>query len=85
MKNFPRRHNLYKKDDIWLFGLKYMLDVPHHKIVATGEAIQDKYGGPEGVLPMLVTRVDPDIEKYCSGLYGDVECIISWDLGSRRR
>ena len=77
MKNFPRKHNLYKKDDIWLFGLKYMLDVPHHKIVATGEAIQDKYGGPEGVLPMLVTRVDPDIEKYCSGLYGDVECIVS--------
>ena len=64
MKNFRRKHNLYKKDDIWLFGLKYMLDVPHHKIVATGEAIQDKYGGPEGLLSMLMTRVDPDIENY---------------------
>jgi Protein of unknown function (DUF4238) len=64
MKNFRRKHNLYKKDDIWLFGLKYMLDVPHHKIVATGEAIQDKYGGPQGLLSMLMTRVDPDIENY---------------------
>ena len=64
MKNFRRKHNLYKKDDIWLFGLKYMLDVPHHEIVATGQAIQDKYGGPEGILSMLMTRVDPDIENY---------------------
>lgn len=64
MKNFRRKHNLYKKDDIWLFGLKYVLDVPHHKIVATGEAIQEKYGGPEGMLSMLMTRVDPDIENY---------------------
>ena len=64
LKNFRRKHNLYKKDDVWLFGLKYVLDVPHHKIVATGEAIQDKYGGPEGMLSMLMTRVDPDIEDY---------------------
>ena len=64
IKNFRRKHNLYKKDDIWLFGLKYMLEVPHHKIIATGEAIQDKYGGPEGMLSMLMTRVDPDIEDY---------------------
>jgi hypothetical protein len=64
MKNFRRKHNLYKKNDFWLFGLKYMLDVPHHKIVGTGEAIQDQYGGPEGMLLMLMTRVDPDIEDY---------------------
>ena len=64
MKNFRRKHNLYKKDDFWLFGLKYILDVPHHKIVATGEAIQDRYGGPKGILSMLMTRVDPDIEDY---------------------
>lgn len=64
MKNFRRKHNLYKKDDIWLFGLKYMLEVPHHKIIATGEAIQDKYGGPEGMQSMMMTRVDPDIENY---------------------
>ena len=64
MKNFRRKHNLYKKDDFWLFGLKYVLDVPHHKIVATGEAIQDRYGGPEGMLSMLMTRIDPDIEDY---------------------
>ncbi|KIM47161.1 hypothetical protein M413DRAFT_422925 [Hebeloma cylindrosporum] len=63
-KNFRRKHNLYKEDDIWLFGLKYMLEVPHHKIVATGEAIQNKYGGPQGMVTMLMTRVDPDIEDY---------------------
>jgi hypothetical protein len=64
LKNFRQKHNLHKKDDFWLFGLKYVLDVPHHKIVATGEAIEAKYGGPEGMLSMLMTRVDPDIENY---------------------
>ena len=64
LKNFRRKHNLYKKDGIWLFGLKYILDVPHHKIVATGEAIEGKYGGPKAFLSMLMTRVDPDIENF---------------------
>ncbi len=59
--NLRQKHNLRNKDDIFLFGLKYLLDIPHHKIVETGEAIQEQYGGPKGVLSMLVTRVDPDI------------------------
>ena len=64
MKNFSQKNKLKNKDDFWLFGLKYILDNPHHKLVATGEAIQSRYGGPMGLLNMLMTRVDPDIEDY---------------------
>ncbi|CAA7266199.1 unnamed protein product [Cyclocybe aegerita] len=64
LKNLRRKHNLHKKDDVWLFGLKYVLDTPHHKIIGTGETIQERYGGPTGMLEMLKTRVDPDIENF---------------------
>jgi len=64
MRVFRRKHNLHNKDDLWLSGLKYILDTPHHKIVGTGEAIQEMYGGPTAMLSMLMTRVDPDIENY---------------------
>ena len=64
MRKFSQTHNLQDKDDFWLFGLKYMLDTPHHEIVSTGEAIQNRYGGPEKFLQMLVTRVDPDIGNF---------------------
>lgn len=64
MPNFRRKHNLHNKDGFWLYGLKYILDTPHHQIVGTGEAIQEKYGGKLALLSMLMTRVDPDIENY---------------------
>jgi len=63
-RSFCRKHNLRNKDDLWLYGLKYILDTPHHVIVGTGEAIQAKYGGEMAMLLMLRTRVDPDIENF---------------------
>jgi hypothetical protein len=63
-RSFYRKHKLRNKDDFWLYGLKYMLDTPHHDIVGTGERIQEKYGGERAMLLMLMTRVDPDIENY---------------------
>jgi hypothetical protein len=64
VQNFYRKHNLSNKDGLWLYGLKFILDTPHHEIVGTGEAIQKKYGGEMAMLSMLRTRVDPDIENY---------------------
>ena len=64
MQKFRQTHNLHNKDDFWLFGLKYILDTPHHKIVGTGEAIQERYGGPKAMLSMMMTRVDPDIGNF---------------------
>lgn len=63
MKHFCQKHKLRNKDEFWLFGLKYILDTPHHEIVASGEAIK-KYGEPRDVLKMLLTRVDPGIENF---------------------
>ena len=63
-KAFYKKHKLQNKDDVWLYGLKYILDTPHHQIVGTGEAIEARYGGPQKLLEMLMTRVDPDIENF---------------------
>lgn len=64
LQNFRQKHNLHKKDDLWLYGLKYILDTPHHKIVGTGKAIEEKYGGEAAMLSMLMTRVDPNLENF---------------------
>jgi hypothetical protein len=63
-RSFYRKHKLRNKDDFWLYGLKFILDTPHHDIVGIGEAIQEKYGGAKAMLSMLMTRVDPDIENF---------------------
>ncbi|KAF8882777.1 hypothetical protein CPB84DRAFT_1750840, partial [Gymnopilus junonius] len=63
MKNFKEKHNIHTKDGVWLFGVKYVLDTPHQKIVATGEAIQKKYG-PQGMMKMYTTSIDLDINFH---------------------
>jgi hypothetical protein len=64
LRNFRQKHDLHNKDDLWLYGLKYILDTPHHEIVGKGEAIENRYGGKMAMLSMLRTKVDPDLENY---------------------
>ncbi|KAF5309372.1 hypothetical protein D9619_012307 [Psilocybe cf. subviscida] len=63
-KAFREQHDLKAKDDIWLWGLKYLLDTPHHKIVETGEKTRDQYGGTEAMLAMMAKRVDPGLDNF---------------------
>ncbi|KAF5309394.1 hypothetical protein D9619_012311 [Psilocybe cf. subviscida] len=63
-ESFRKKHNLTKPDDIWLWGLKYLLDTPHHKIVGMGAVIRERYGGLQQLFKMMATKVDPDLENY---------------------
>ncbi|KAF8991181.1 hypothetical protein BDQ17DRAFT_1433260 [Cyathus striatus] len=51
-------------NDLFIDGMEYFLQYPHHVLVAEGEAIERRLGGPEEVSRMKRTRVDPDINYY---------------------
>ena len=47
--------------DAWLEGLKYYLDTPHYRIIATGERIRERYGN--SLFDMLRDRSYPESER----------------------
>ncbi|KAF8959800.1 hypothetical protein BDZ97DRAFT_1704757 [Flammula alnicola] len=71
-KFLREKYDLRTKNDIFLFGLKYILQTPHHKIVTAAEALWEKYG-VMGFARMLQTRVDPKlIDNYPAVDYTDM-------------
>ncbi|KAF8959794.1 hypothetical protein BDZ97DRAFT_1704752 [Flammula alnicola] len=58
-----KKHDLRTTNDIFLFGLKYVLETPHHEMVTITQALWEKYG-LNGFYTMLLTRVDPEIVNF---------------------
>ncbi len=61
IKVIKQRRQLQTEVDVWLDGLKYYLDTPHHVIVAAGESLRERYGD-QRLQEMLRKRFDPDTE-----------------------
>ncbi|KAF8968083.1 hypothetical protein BDZ97DRAFT_1655377, partial [Flammula alnicola] len=59
-KFLQKKHGLRTQNDIFLFGMKYILETSHHEMVNATEALWEKYGMKDFAM-MLRTRVDPDI------------------------
>ncbi|KAF8956861.1 hypothetical protein BDZ97DRAFT_1925028 [Flammula alnicola] len=55
-----KKHGLHTQNDIFLFGMKYVLETSHHEMVNATEALWEKYGMKDFAM-MLQTRVDPEI------------------------
>ncbi|KAF5318540.1 hypothetical protein D9619_010850 [Psilocybe cf. subviscida] len=49
---------------VWLSGLKYILDTPHHGIMETGERLHDQYGGLTNMVEMSLRGVDVESKKF---------------------
>jgi len=62
IRTYKARRGLQAGIDIWYDGLKYYLDTPHSKIMATGERLRERYGDFR-LHEMLRKRVDPGLEE----------------------
>jgi len=63
IRNFKEARQLKTEVDVWLEGLRYYLDTPHHTIVAAGERLRERYGDNR-LHEMLRQRFDPAIEEW---------------------
>lgn len=63
IRRFKETRQLKTEVDVWLAGLDYYLNTPHHEIVATGESLRERYGN-QRLHEMLRRRFDPAIEEW---------------------
>lgn len=63
IRRYKKSHQLRDDVDMWLDGLRYYLERPHHTVVATGERLRERYGNYQ-IDEMLRRRLDPDIEDW---------------------
>ncbi|KAJ3505450.1 hypothetical protein NLJ89_g7409 [Agrocybe chaxingu] len=63
MRKFKVSRQLDAETDIWLTGLRYYLETPHHTIVSVGEGLRERYGD-QPISEMLQRRFDPAIEEW---------------------
>ncbi|KAF8894227.1 hypothetical protein CPB84DRAFT_1848564 [Gymnopilus junonius] len=63
IRSYKKSRQLKDNIDVWLDGLRYYLERPHHAIVATGERLRERYGNNR-IHEMLRRRLDPDIDDW---------------------
>ncbi|KAJ3505447.1 hypothetical protein NLJ89_g7410 [Agrocybe chaxingu] len=63
IKKFKEARQLETEVDVWLTGLKYYLETPHHTMVAVGEGLRERYGD-QPISEMLRRRFEPAIEEW---------------------
>ncbi|PPR00531.1 hypothetical protein CVT24_005505 [Panaeolus cyanescens] len=63
IRQYKDKRQLDSNSDVWLDGLRYYLETPHHQIVATAEALKEQYG-QERINEMLRKRVDPELDDF---------------------
>lgn len=63
LHRYKEKNNFSTDSDVWLDGLRYYLETPHHRIVATAERVREEYG-QEKINEMLRERVDPELDEF---------------------
>ena len=63
IRNVKQTRGLKTDRDVWLHGLKYYLETPHHTMVATSEWLREEVGDRR-FQEMLRSRVGLDIEDW---------------------
>ena len=63
IRNVKKTHGLKTDHDVWLHGLKYYLETPHHTMVAAAEWVREELGD-QRFQEMLRSRVALGIEDW---------------------
>ncbi|KAF9035549.1 hypothetical protein BJ165DRAFT_1509919 [Panaeolus papilionaceus] len=63
IRQYKEKRQLDTNSDVWLDGLRYYLETPHHQIVATAEGLKEQYG-QDKINEMLRKRVDPELDDF---------------------
>ena len=64
IRNFKEKNGFKHDFDVWLFGMRYYLDTPHHAIISTAEELKKKYGDVKLAEMMIRTQLDADFENW---------------------
>lgn len=64
IRKFKEKKGFEHDFDVWLFGMRYYLDTPHHAIISTAEELKKKYGPAKLAEMILRTQVDADFENW---------------------
>ena len=64
IRKFKEKNGFEHDFDVWLFGMRYYLDTPHHAIISTAEELKKKYGDAKLAEMMIRTQLDADFENW---------------------
>jgi hypothetical protein len=64
IRKFKEKNGFEHDFEVWLFGMRYYLDTPHHAIISAAEELKKKYGHLKLAEMMIRTQVDPDFENW---------------------
>ena len=64
IRKFKEKTGFEHDFEVWLFGMRYYLDTPHHALISTAEELNKKYGLENLVEMMTRTQIDADFENW---------------------
>ena len=65
IRKFKEKTGFEHDFEVWLFGMRYYLDTPHHALISTAEELNEKYGLEKKLVEMKTrTQIDADFENW---------------------